>query len=103
MASRCEFPRACRRRAEAQDRSQPLLPWKMLADQGFGLWCDPPYAEPPPAFDATAALRALGYDTGNREAAVRAFNLHFLPDEAPAALTERSRGLLYCLYQKAAG
>lgn len=79
------------------------FPWKTLADQGYGLWCDPPYPEPPLAFDATAALRALGYDTGNREAAVRAFNLHFLPDEPPAVLTERGRGLLYCLYQKAAG
>ena len=79
------------------------FPWKTLADHGFGLWCDPPFPEPPPAFDATAALRALGYDTGNPEAAIRAFTLHFLPDEPSPALTERSRGLLYCLYQKAAG
>ena len=77
-----------------------FFPWKMLADHGFGLWCDPPFAEAPLAFDATAALRALGYDSGNPEAAIRAFNLHFLPDERPSALTERSRGLLYCLYQK---
>lgn len=76
------------------------FPWKTLADQGFGLWCDPPIPEAPAGFDATAALRALGYDTGNPEAAIRAFNLHFLPDEASSALTERSRGLLYCLYQK---
>ncbi len=79
------------------------FPWKTLADQGFGLWCDPPFPGPPVAFDATAALRALGYDSGNPEAAIRAFNLHFLPDELPSALTERSRGLLFCLYQKAAG
>ena len=79
------------------------FPWKTLADHGFGLWCDPPFAEPPLAFDATAALRALGYDTGNPEAAIQAFSLHFLPEERSSALTERSRGLLYCLYQKAAG
>jgi N-acetylmuramoyl-L-alanine amidase len=79
------------------------FPWKTLADNGFGLWCDPPFAEPPPVFDATAALRGLGYDTGNPEAAIRAFKLHFLPDELPSALTERNRDLLYCLYQKAAG
>jgi N-acetylmuramoyl-L-alanine amidase len=77
------------------------FPWKTLADRGFGLWCDPPYPEPPAAFDATAALRALGYDTGNPEAAIRAFKLHFVPDEPSSALTERSRGLLHCLYQKA--
>jgi N-acetylmuramoyl-L-alanine amidase len=79
------------------------FPWKTLADRGFGLWCDPPFPEPPPGFDATAALRALGYDTGDVTAAIRAFGLHFLPDEHASALTERSRGLIYCLYQKAAG
>lgn len=77
------------------------FPWKTLAQHGFGLWCDPPYAELPPALDVTAALRALGYDTGNRDAAVRAFNLHFSPDGPPGALTEQSRGMLYCLYQQA--
>lgn len=79
------------------------FPWKTLADHGFGLWCDAPFPEPPPAFDAAAALRALGYDMGNPEAAIRAFKLHFLPDETSFALNERSRGLLYCLYQKVAG
>jgi len=77
------------------------FPWKTLADHGFGLWCDPPLAEPPPAFDAAAALRALGYDTGNAGAAIRAFNLHFLPDDLASELTTRGRALLYCLYQKA--
>jgi N-acetylmuramoyl-L-alanine amidase len=76
------------------------FPWKTLADHGFGLWCDPPFPQLPAAFDAAAAMRALGYDTGNPEAAIRAFNLHFLPDEPSSELTERSRGLLYCLYQK---
>ncbi len=79
------------------------FPWKMLAEQGFGLWCDPPFAAPPPAFDAIMALRALGYDSSNPEAAIRAFNLHFLPEADASALGERSRDLLYCLYRKAAG
>lgn len=78
------------------------FPWKTLADHGFGLWCDPPFPQPPAPFDAAAELRALGYDTGDVGAAIRAFNLHFLPDELSSALSERSRGLLYCLYQKAA-
>ena len=76
------------------------FPWKTLADSGFGLWCDPPFAEPPPAFDGKIALRALGYNSGDVVATIRAFNLHFLPDDPASALTERSRGLLYCLYQK---
>lgn len=79
------------------------FPWKMLAQHGFGLWCELPVAEAPATFDAITALRALGYDSGNPDAAIRAFNLHFLPDERSSALSERSRGLLYCLYQKAAG
>jgi N-acetylmuramoyl-L-alanine amidase len=79
------------------------FPWKTLADNGFGLWCDPPYPELPPAFDATAALRGLGYDTGDPGAAIAAFKLHFLPDEGSSVLTERSRSLLHCLYQKTAG
>jgi len=79
------------------------FPWRSLAESGFGLWCDPPFAEPPAAFDSVAALRALGYDTGDTSAAIRAFTLHSLPDEFSAALTERSRGLLYCLYLKGAG
>lgn len=77
------------------------FPWKTLAENGFGLWCDAPFAEPPATFDAVAALRALGYDTGDVSAAIGAFKLHFLPDEPAPALTERSRALLYCLYKKA--
>jgi N-acetylmuramoyl-L-alanine amidase len=77
------------------------FPWKTLAENGFGLWCDPPYPAPPPAFDATSALRALGYDSGNSEAALRAFRLHFLQDESAPEWTDLSRALVYCLYQKA--
>jgi N-acetylmuramoyl-L-alanine amidase len=79
------------------------FPWKALADYGFGLWCDPPFPQPPTSFDAAAALRGLGYDTGDAMAAIRAFKLHFLPDELSYELTDRSRTLLYCLYQKTAG
>ncbi|MFH1604798.1 MAG: N-acetylmuramoyl-L-alanine amidase, partial [Pseudomonadota bacterium] len=57
------------------------FPWRRLAGEGFGLWCDPPLPEPPAGFDVKAALRALGYDIGNLDAAIRAFRLHFLPDE----------------------
>lgn len=77
------------------------FPWKTLADHGFGLWCNPPFPEPPTPFDAAAALRALGYDTGDAAAAIRAFKLHFLPDELSPGPTDISRALLYCLYQKA--
>ncbi len=79
------------------------FPWKMLADHGFGLWCEPPLPKPPAPFDAATELRTLGYDTDDVAAAVRAFKLHFLPDELSPELTERSRALLHCLYQKTTG
>ena len=83
------------------------FPWKTLAEHGFGLWCDAPFSALPPAldsaFDAAMALRALGYDTANFDAAVRAFKLHFLPDDSAPGLDERGRAELYCLYRKAAG
>lgn len=79
------------------------FPWKTLADHGFGLWCDPPYPQPPLPFDAALGLRALGYDTEDLAAAMRAFKLHFLPEDEAQGLDQRGRALLYCLYQKAAG
>lgn len=79
------------------------FPWKTLADHDFGLWCDPPFAEPLLPFDAALALRALGYDTADVAAAVRAFKLHYLPDQPSSGLDERGRALLNCLYLKAAG
>jgi N-acetylmuramoyl-L-alanine amidase len=79
------------------------FPWKTLADHGFGLWCDPPFFEPPPLFDDALALRALGYDTDDLAAALRAFKLHFLPQDSSTGLDENGRALLYCLSQKVAG
>lgn len=79
------------------------FPWKTLAQRGFGLWCDPPFAPPPLPFDVTLQLQAVGYDTEDVTAALRAFKLHFLPDEPSAGLDEGGRALLYCLYLKAAG
>lgn len=79
------------------------FPWKTLADHGFGLWCDPPFPEPPPAFDEALALRALGYDTDDLAAAERAFKLHFLPEQTFTGLDEHGRALLDCLYLRSAG
>lgn len=75
----------------------PLFPWKTLAEQGFGLWCDPPYPELPATFDAIAGLRAIGYDVADVGAAIRAFRMHFLPDEPTSELSPRDRAVIYCL------
>jgi hypothetical protein len=43
------------------------------------------------------ALQVLGYDLGNRDAAVHAFKLHFVQTEVNATLTASDRDLLHCL------
>jgi len=78
------------------------FPWRTLAEHGFGLWCDAPYPQPPAAFDTGLALRALGYDTQDAVAAVRAFKLHYRPDGLGPGLDERGQALLYCLTRKSA-
>ncbi len=78
------------------------FPWKTLAEHGFGLWCDPPFAEPPAPFDDTVALQALGYDVSDVQAAIGAFKLHFLPDESSLVMSDQDRALLHCLIQERA-
>jgi len=79
------------------------FPWSILARQGYGLWCDSPLPEPPPAMDAKVALRAIGYDTADLDAALRAFKRHFVQDETTSELTDRVRGMLYCVLSKSMG
>jgi N-acetylmuramoyl-L-alanine amidase len=75
----------------------PWFPWRTLAQHGFGLWCDPPFGPAPPGFDALLGLRALGYDTRDASAALRAFRLHHVPAQADDAQAERDRDLIACL------
>jgi len=81
----------------------PLFPWRALAASGFGPWCDPPYPEPPPGFDAMLGLRAIGYDVSEPAAAVSAFRMRYTPDEPAGELTERDRALIHCLLQASVG
>ncbi len=80
------------------------FPWATLAAHGFGLWCDAATAPaPPPAFDTTLALQALGYDVSNVQAAARAFNRHFLQDDASATLGPAAQAVLACLLERKGG
>jgi N-acetylmuramoyl-L-alanine amidase len=80
------------------------FPWRTLAQNGFGLWCDPPYPPAPPGFDPLLGLRAIGYDTRQPEAAFAAFRLHFLPALPAGSLAEalpaRDADLIHCLLQQ---
>ena len=73
------------------------FPWKALAEQGFGLWCDPPLPAAPPDLDIELALQALGYNTSRLEAAISAFKLHFIQDDLGAEITSHDRDMLSCL------
>ena len=73
------------------------FPWATLAQHGYGLWCDPPLPAPPAAMDTALALRALGYDVSDFEAALGAFKRHFVQEEATTELTDLDRSMLYCL------
>ena len=46
------------------------------------------------------ALRVIGYNTADLDAAIRAFKLHFIQDEVNAVLTERDLKILYNLARK---
>lgn len=74
-----------------------LFPWRRLAAQGFGLWCDAPPAAAPAGFDAMLGLRALGYDVAVPAAARAAFRRHFLAQDADGELAAAEQALLHCL------
>jgi N-acetylmuramoyl-L-alanine amidase len=88
-----------------------LFPWNTLAQRGFGAWCDEPVTpdrtvtpdEPVTPAEAGArssdaqALALFGYDVTNLEAAVRAFNRHFMALEDEPALSGAGRAMLACL------
>ena len=76
------------------------FPWKVLAEHGFSVWCDPPYEPAPPEIETTLLLSAFGYDVSDSAAASAAFQRRFMPHRAEGELGEEGRALLYCLVQK---
>jgi N-acetylmuramoyl-L-alanine amidase len=77
-----------------------LFPWRQLAQQGFGLWCESPPAAAPAGFDALLGLRALGYDITVATATRAAFRRHFTGQDDDAELAPAEQALLYCLLQQ---
>jgi N-acetylmuramoyl-L-alanine amidase len=76
-----------------------LFPWKILAQNGFGLWYDDPPGDAPAGFDHILALRVIGYDVRDTTAAIRAFKRHYMQDTA-LQMTTRDLGALYNLVNK---
>jgi N-acetylmuramoyl-L-alanine amidase len=76
------------------------FPWKRLAENGFGLWCDPPYPAAPAEPDSALLLQAFGYNVWNLDAAIAAFKRRFVPNDPTPAMTENDRAVLYCLVQQ---
>jgi N-acetylmuramoyl-L-alanine amidase len=76
------------------------FPWRRLAQHGFGLWCDAPYAPAPAQASDRLLLAALGYDVTVFNASVAAFKRHFLGVDSNSALSEDDRALLHCLIQR---
>ncbi|SMG47210.1 N-acetylmuramoyl-L-alanine amidase [Sphingobacterium psychroaquaticum] len=77
------------------------FPWKVLADKGFGYWYDDYLEAPPVGFDPRLALRVIGYDVKNLDAAIKAFKIHYIQKNTnTATLEEQDLKILYSIFKK---
>lgn len=76
------------------------FPWKRLADSSYGLWWnDTTGVEIPQNFNHLQALRIIGYDIKDSEAAIGAFKRKYVQQESKE-LNEVDKKILYSLYLK---
>lgn len=84
-----------------KDDPSILFPWKVLAQNGFGIWYNEDYLiSPPPNFNAMDALKIMGYDMRAPEGAIRAFKRKYIIKEVNGVLTAHDQAVLYDLYRK---
>lgn len=77
------------------------FPWKKLADAGYGYWYDDYLETPPENFDVRLALRVIGYDVKNLDAAIKGFKHHYIQKETnTATLNENDLKILYSIFKK---
>ncbi len=77
-----------------------FFPWKLLADNGFGLWYDTTGVVVSPAFNPLENLRIVGYDIRDSVAAIEAFKRHFLQIDSSKVLSEDDKKVLFALAKK---
>lgn len=77
-----------------------LFPWKILAENGFGLWHDETLETAPADFNIEQGLRIIGYNTTNLLSAIYAFKLHFIPEDVNTILDEKTINTIYNIYKK---
>jgi N-acetylmuramoyl-L-alanine amidase len=76
------------------------FPWKQLAEQGYGNWWDDTTGVNLPArFDPMAALRIVGFDMKDTNAAIVGFKRHWMQDTT-LGLEEPHQKVLYMLSKK---
>ena len=78
----------------------PYFPWQVMAQHGFGYWSDDVLELAPENFDYATALRLIGYDTSNLDAAVVAFKRHFVQKDSSPQLSQLDLNVLYNVAQK---
>ncbi|MFD2743193.1 MULTISPECIES: N-acetylmuramoyl-L-alanine amidase [Sphingobacterium] len=77
------------------------FPWQRLAEAGFGFWYDNVLQPAPENLDVRAALRIIGYDIKNLDAAITGFKRHYIPQNATiATLNDYELSILYNIYLK---
>jgi N-acetylmuramoyl-L-alanine amidase len=75
--------------------------WKEMSTKGFGLWYDDTTNMVlPKDFNATQALRIVGYDIKNESAAITVFKRKYLRKDNSTVLTESDKKVLYALMKK---
>ncbi|MFD2144572.1 N-acetylmuramoyl-L-alanine amidase [Mucilaginibacter antarcticus] len=76
------------------------FPWKILSENGFGIWRDDVLEPAPENFDYKTALKLIGYDVSDVNAAIVAFKRHFVQTDSTARLSQLDLNVLYNVYQK---
>jgi N-acetylmuramoyl-L-alanine amidase len=77
------------------------FPWQTLAQHGFGYWYDTTNVQQIPApFNTLQSLRIIGYDTRDSIAAIKAFKLHFMPQDTSTIITGADKKIMCDLSRK---